>query len=220
MTTRSCGGRWAGALAATVLVHVIGSCGRADASPVTLVLAGVALGAVLVGFSSGLQLLSPYAFERLRMWALGTVAVVDFDGLLSMLPYIVVALVIAFAIAGSLNAVAMGDDLATALGAEVAITRTLGIVAVTLLAGSATALTGGVGFVGLMVPHVVRWFTGPDQRWILAYSALAAPILVVLSDVLGRVVVPSGELPVGIVTAVVGAPILIVLVRRRKVSGL
>lgn len=220
MTTRSCGGRWAGALAATVLVHVIGSCGRADASPVTLVLAGVALGAVLVGFSSGLQLLSPHAFERLRMWALGTVAVVDFDGLLSMLPYIVVALVIAFAIAGSLNAVAMGDDLATALGAEVAITRTLGIVAVTLLAGSATALTGGVGFVGLMVPHVVRWFTGPDQRWVLAYSALAAPILVVLSDVLGRVVVPSGELPVGIVTAVVGAPILIVLVRRRKVSGL
>ncbi|GMA26833.1 hypothetical protein GCM10025874_00860 [Arenivirga flava] len=96
----------------------------------------------------------------------------------------------------------------------------LGIVAVTLLAGGGTALTGGIGFVGLMVPHVVRWFTGPDQRWILATSAVAAPVLVLAADVLGRVVARPGEIEVGIVAAVVGAPVLIALVRRRKAAGL
>lgn len=213
---------WAmgGALVATVLVHLIGSAGRGSASPVTLVLAGVALGAVLGGIGSALELMNPETFERLRMWGIGTVSVTNFDSAVAMAPYIVVALLMAAVIAGALNAVALGDDLATALGANVALTRMLGIIAVTLLAGSATALTGGIGFVGLMVPHVVRWFTGPDQRWVLAYSALAAPILVVLSDVLGRIVVPSGELQVGIVTAVVGSPVLIALVRRRRVSGL
>ncbi|MDO5067780.1 MAG: iron chelate uptake ABC transporter family permease subunit [Propionibacteriaceae bacterium] len=210
----------AGALVTTVLVHLIGSGGRLDASPVTLVLAGVALGAVLGGISSALELMNPTTFERLRLWGIGTVAVVDTDGALAMTPYLAAALLIAAAIAGPLNAVALGDDLATALGANIILTRVLGVVAVTLLAGTATALTGGIGFVGLMVPHVVRWFTGPDQSWVLACSALSAPVLVVLSDVLGRVIVPSGELQVGIVTAILGAPVLIVLVRRRRVSGL
>lgn len=213
---------WAmlGALVATVVVHLIGSGGRLSASPVTLVLAGVALGAVLGGISATLQLFNPETFDQLRMWGVGTVAVVTFDGAVAMAPYLLAALLISFTIAGPLNAVALGDDLATALGANITLTRVLGVVAVTLLAGSATALSGGIGFVGLMVPHVVRWFTGPDQRWVLACSALAAPVLVVLSDVLGRVIVPTGELQVGIVTAVVGAPVLIALVRRRRVSGL
>lgn len=210
----------AGALLATAVVYLIGSGGRTSASPVTLVLAGVALGSVLGGFGNALELLNPDVFQRLRMWGLGTVAVVEYSGLLSMLPYLLVALIITFVIAGPLNAVALGDDLATSLGAHVFLTRALGITAVTLLAGTATALTGGIGFVGIMVPHVVRWFTGPDQRWVLAYSALAAPVLVVLSDVAGRIIVPSGELQAGIVTAVVGSPVLIVLVRWRKASGL
>jgi iron complex transport system permease protein len=99
-------------------------------------------------------------------------------------------------------------------------TRVFGVLAVTLLAGGATALTGGIGFIGLMVPHVVRWFTGPDQRWVIAYSALAAPVLLLLADVIGRVVGSPGEVEVGIVTAVIGAPVLIALVRRKKASGL
>jgi iron complex transport system permease protein len=99
-------------------------------------------------------------------------------------------------------------------------TRILGIVAITLLAGGATALTGGIGFVGLMVPHVVRWMTGPDQRRIIIGSALGAPSLLLISDVVGRIVVRPGEIEVGIVTAVIGAPVLIALVRRRKASGL
>ena len=115
---------------------------------------------------------------------------------------------------------ALGDDLASALGARVVRTRVFAVLAVMLLAGSATALAGPISFVGLMVPHAVRWIVGPDQRWIIAHSVLAAPVLLLLADVVGRVVMPPGELPAGIVTALIGAPVLIVLVRRRKASEL
>jgi iron complex transport system permease protein len=98
--------------------------------------------------------------------------------------------------------------------------RLFGVVAVTLLCGAATAAVGPVAFVGLMVPHVARWLIGPDQRWIIAFSAVLAPVLLLVSDVLGRLVARPGELQVGIVTAVVGAPVLIYLVRRRQASGL
>jgi iron complex transport system permease protein len=119
-----------------------------------------------------------------------------------------------------LNALALGDDLAMAMGGNIVRTRVLGLVAVTLLAGAATAAAGPIGFVGLMVPHAVRWFTGPDWRWICAYCVPAAPALLLGADVIGRVVVTPAELPAGIVTAFIGAPVLIWLVRRTKASGL
>lgn len=209
-----------GAAAATVLVTLIGSAGRGRVSPVTLVLAGVALGAVLGGFSTFLTLIDEETFRAVRSWGLGSIALTSLDDAASVAPFIIAGLVLALALAGPLNAVALGDDLAASLGTKVGRTRVLGIVAVTLLAGGGTALTGGIGFVGLMVPHVVRWFTGPDQRWILATSAVAAPVLVLAADVLGRVVARPGEIEVGIVTAIVGAPVLIALVRRRKAAGL
>ncbi|MDO4258912.1 MAG: iron chelate uptake ABC transporter family permease subunit [Actinomycetaceae bacterium] len=213
---------WAmgGALLATGAVYIIGGMGESGASPATLVLAGVALGALLGGVSSALVLLDPDTFERIRRWGLGTIVTVNYHDVLQLGPYIVVALGIAAAIAHSLNAAALGDDLAITLGARLIRTRILGIIAVTILAGSATAITGGLSFVGLMIPHIVRWFTGPDQRWILAYSALAAPSLVLSSDVIGRLIAWPGEIEVGIITAALGAPLLIALVRRRKVSTL
>lgn len=209
-----------GAAVATVLVYLIGSAGRGRVSPVTLVLAGVALSAVLGGFSTFLTLIDEETFRAVRSWGLGSIALTSLEDAASVAPFIVAGLVLALALAGPLNAIALGDDLAASLGTKVGRTRVLGIVAVTLLAGGGTALTGGIGFVGLMVPHVVRWFTGPDQRWILATSAVAAPVLVLAADVLGRVVARPGEIEVGIVTAVVGAPVLIALVRRRKAAGL
>jgi len=209
-----------GAATATVLVYLIGSAGRVTAAPATLVLAGVALGAVLGGFSTLLSLLDETTFGAMREWGLGSIARTGLDETLSVAPFLAVGMLIAALIAGPLNLIALGDDLAASLGADIMRTRVLGIVAVTLLAGTATALTGGIAFVGLMVPHIVRWFTGPDQRWILAYSALAAPVLVLVADIAGRVIARPGEIEVGIVTAVIGAPVLIVLVRRRKASGL
>lgn len=209
-----------GAAVATVLVYLIGSAGRGSASPATLVLAGVALGAVLGGFSTLLTLIDESTFRAMRDWGLGSIARTGLNETLSVTPFLVCGLLIAALLAGSLNLIALGDDLAASLGAKVVRTRVLGIIAVTLLAGAATALTGGIGFVGLMVPHVVRWFTGPDQRWILLYSALTAPILVLVADIVGRVIAYPGEIQVGIVTAVIGAPVLIALVRQRKASGL
>ncbi|MFT4030731.1 MAG: iron chelate uptake ABC transporter family permease subunit [Protaetiibacter sp.] len=209
-----------GAAAATILVYVIGTAGRGTVSPVTLVLAGVALGAVLNGFSTFLTLIDKYTFESVRNWGVGTIARTSLDDAASVLPFLFVGLVIAVALSGPLNAIALGDELAASLGTNVMRTRVLGVVAVTLLAGGATALTGGIAFVGLMIPHIVRWFTGPDQRWIIAYSALAAPVLVLVADVIGRVIARPGEIEVGIVTAVIGAPVLIALVRSRKASGL
>jgi iron complex transport system permease protein len=211
---------FAGAVVVTVAVYVIGSAGRGGANPIHLTLAGVALGAVLSGVVTAMVLASPRTFEHMRSWNAGTMVGRGWDVLLPVLPFLVMGVVLALSVTGSLNAIALGDDQARSLGAHVTRTRIVVIVAVTLLAGGATAVAGPIGFVGLMVPHVARWVTGPDQRWIVALTIVLAPSLVLLADILGRIVVHPAEIPVGVVTAFVGAPVLIVLVRRRKASGL
>ncbi|CCQ17856.1 Iron ABC transporter, permease [Rhodococcus sp. AW25M09] len=211
---------FAGAVLATIAVYALGSMGRAGATPIRLTLSGIALGAVLGGTTSGMLLLDPDAFDRMRFWGAGSLAGRGLDVVSATAPFIALGLFLAALVARPLNAIALGDDLAQSLGARVIRTRIIGVVAVTLLAGAATAAAGPIGFVGLMIPHMVRWFVGPDQRWILIYTVFAAPGLLLLSDVVGRLVIRPGELQVGIVTAFVGAPVLIVLVRRKKASGL
>jgi iron complex transport system permease protein len=112
----------------------------------------------------------------------------------------------------------MGEDLAIALGARVVLTQIVAVIAITLLCGAATATVGPISFIGLMVPHIARWWVGPDQRWILPYSMLLAPILLLCADVVGRLLA-AGELRVSIVAAFIGAPVLIWLVRRKKTLG-
>ncbi len=211
---------FAGALIATLAVYAIGSIGHGGGSPVRLVLAGTALGAVLAGITSAIVLADPSRFQVMRVWESGSLVDRGWGTVGPALPCIVAGLVIAAAISGSLNAVALGDDLAASLGANVFLVRTLAVLAVCLLAGSATALAGPIAFVGLMVPHIARWIVGPDQRWIIAYTLILAPVLLIVADVIGRVAAPPAQLPAGIVTAIVGAPVLIVLVRRRTASEL
>ncbi|MEV6281557.1 iron chelate uptake ABC transporter family permease subunit [Kribbella sp. NPDC051770] len=208
-----------GALIVTLMVLALGSTRRGQ-SPVMMVLAGVCVGAVLGGAGSALELTNPDAFDAMRSWNAGSIVSRPLDLLWPILPFFAIALVLAFVISGPLNAMALGDDLAVAQGVRLVRTRILAIIALTLLAGGATAIAGPIGFVGLMVPHVARWIVGPDQRWIFAYSVLLAPSLLLASDILGRVVMRPGEIPVGIVTAFVGAPVLIALVRQKKASGL
>lgn len=210
----------AGAFVVTVLVYLIGSVGTGAANPVQMTLAGVALSAVLGSVASGISLKNPQAFDSMRFWGAGSIAGRSLDVVWVIGPLILIGVVLALLVAKPLNALALGDDLGTSLGASVVGTRVITVIAVTVLAGGATALAGPIGFVGLMVPHIVRWFIGPDQRWILAYTLVLAPILLLLSDIVARVVLPGGELRVGLVTAAVGAPILIVLARRKKLSGL
>ncbi|WP_406246735.1 FecCD family ABC transporter permease [Microbacterium sp. M] len=209
-----------GSLIVTVAVYLIGSSGRGAADPIRLTLAGVALGAVFSGMTTGMTLSNPDAFDQMRSWNAGSLLGRGFDVLLPVLPFIVVALAGALLLAPGLNALALGEDVARAQGAHVAGIRVGVIVTVTLLAGAATALAGPIGFIGLMVPHVARWVFGVDQRTILVTSVLLAPVIVLFSDVLGRVLIAPAEIPVGIVTAFVGAPVLIALARRRNASTL
>ncbi|MBY0687882.1 iron chelate uptake ABC transporter family permease subunit [Microbacterium marinilacus] len=209
-----------GAGAVTVMVYALGAVGGGRATPAKLTLAGVAISAVLGGLTTAIVLGDRDAFDDMRFWGVGAIGGRQLDIVLSFAPLILVGLVLGLAVSRSLNALALGDELAAALGVRTGRIRVVVILAVTLLAGTATALAGPIGFVGLMVPHVVRWFVGPDQRWILAYTIVVSPVLLLLSDVVGRIILPSGELRVGLVTAIVGAPVLILLARRRTVSGL
>ena len=209
---------FAGALVAMVVVHLVGMSGRSTPSgsgtPVRLLLAGVAIGAVMDGVGYVIRLRNPRAFDSMRFWDAGALDGRDLHVVATITPFVIVGVALSVWVGRSLNAVALGDDLATSMGQNVARTRLVGLVAVTLLAGSAVAAAGPIGFVGLMVPHAVRWFTGPDWRWILGYSALGAPVLLLAADVVGRVVIAPSELPAGIVTAFLGAPVLIWLIRR------
>ncbi|MFI6709005.1 FecCD family ABC transporter permease [Nonomuraea sp. NPDC050478] len=211
---------FAGVAFATVLVYALGSIGRGGATPLRLTLAGVALGAVMSGASAGIRLVKPRAFDYLRFWDVGTLAGRPAQIAVAVAPFVVLGLGLALAAARSLNAVALGDDLARTLGAGVVRTRVLSVLSVTLLTGAATAAVGPIGFVGLMVPHAVRRIVGPDQRWILAYTMICAPILLLCADIAGRMLIRPAELQAGIVTAFLGAPVLIWLIRRRAVSGL
>ncbi|KQZ22488.1 FecCD family ABC transporter permease [Microbacterium sp. Root553] len=209
-----------GAFVLTMLVYALGSFGRSGATPMKLTLAGVALGAAFTGFTTAIVLRDLGTLQVMRFWGVGSIGGRTLDQLAWAAPLIATGLLIGLLCARSLNALALGDDLAQSLGARVRVTRVLVIAAVTILAGTSVAAAGPIAFVGLMIPHVVRWFTGPDQRWVLTYSMIIGPAFLLLADVLGRIVLPSGELRVGIVTALLGAPILIILVRRKRVSGL
>lgn len=211
---------FAGAVAATLAVYAIGFRGRGGATPARLTLAGVALGAVLGGISNAMTLLNPEAFDRMRYWGAGTLNNRTMQMVWTIAPFVVLGVLLAVLCARSLNTLALGDDASLALGTNIGLTRGLVIVAVTLLCGAATAAAGPIGFVGLMIPHISRWIVGPDQRWILCFSLVLGPVLLLISDVIGRVVVPPGEMQVGVITAFLGAPVLIWLVRRKQASGL
>jgi len=210
----------AGALLLTGAVYAIGSAGGQAAGPVRLTVTGVAIGAVFAGLTTGLALTHPDAFDRMRGWSAGSLLERGFDVVLPVLPLVLVGLALALWAAPGLNSIALGPDVARSQGVNVRRIQIVVLAAVTLLAGSATAVAGPLVFVGLVVPHVVRWTLGTDQRRIVLGSMVLGPVLVLLSDVLGRVAVLPSEMPVGVVTAFVGAPVLILLVRRRSATAL
>ncbi|MGW5355624.1 FecCD family ABC transporter permease [Streptomyces sp. NPDC004031] len=207
-----------GAAAVSVLVYAIG--GSRSATPVRLALAGTAVTALLQGWSNAVQLTDSVALDRMRFWQVGSLASADMATVRRIAPFLVVGAVLAFASARPLNAIALGDDTARALGARLTGTRIAVMAAITLLCGAATAACGPIVFIGLMVPHMVRGITGPDMRWTLPYAAVLSPVLLLGSDVLGRLLVRPAELQVGIVTAVVGGPVFIALVRRHRTAEL
>ena len=210
---------FAGALAASILVFAIGSAARHGATPVTLVLAGAAVTALCSGLVAGIVLLNDQALETLRFWQVGSLAGRS-DVLAVIWPFICLGAVLALLNIRALNALALGADTAVALGISVFGARAAGIAAVTLLAGCAVTMAGPIAFAGLLVPHITRALTGPDYRWLIPLSAVTGATLLLLADTAGRVIARPGELSVGVVLAVVGAPFFVHLARRRRLATL
>lgn len=206
-----------GAFLAMGLVHVVGSGGQ-GATPVRLVLAGAVLTAVLSAYVQAVALGLPTVFDNYRYWVVGSLAGATTSTLLQVLPFVGAGLLLAAGLSNRLNALALGDAAAAALGSRPGRTRLLGIVAATLLCGAATAAVGPIAFIGLAVPHVVRVVVGSDHRWQLPVALVLGPALLLVADVIGRVVIRPQELMVGVVTAFIGAPVLLALVRRIRVA--
>ncbi len=208
-----------GAGLAALAVFAIGST-RGGPDPVSLVLAGSAVSALLLALSQGMVLQDLSTLDEYRFWAVGSTAGRDMDVLYQVLPFIVLGLLLAAGGAPGLNLLQLGDDVARSLGMNPLAHKTVGILAVMLLTGAATAACGPIVFVGLVVPHVARFAAGVDYRWLVPYAAGIGGLLVLLADILGRVVVKPGELQVGIVMALVGGPVFVVLVRRSRLVQL
>lgn len=211
---------FAGAAIGAVVVYGVGAAGHSGATPVRLALAGMAVSFTLLAYVQAMTLLDPDALNRFRFWQLGTLGGHPASLNWQIAPFVVLGTLLAVALGRSLNAIDLGEETGRALGARPGRTRALGAVAVTLLCGAATAAAGPIVFLGLAVPHAARAIAGPDHRWVVLYSLLLGPIALLGADVLGRVVERPGELEVGIVTALVGAPVFIAIVRRRRIAHL
>lgn len=204
-----------GAGLASAAVFAIGST-RGGPDPVSLVLAGTAVSALLYALTQAILLRDVDTLDDYRFWSVGSVAGRSMDVFWEVLPFLVVGVLLAAISASTLNLIQLGDDVAASLGLHPLRHKAIGVLAVMMLTGAATAACGPVGFVGLVVPHVARFFAGVDYRWVIPYSALIGGIFLVMADVIGRVVVRPAELQVGIVMALVGGPAFIVLVRRSR----
>jgi iron complex transport system permease protein len=210
---------FAGAFVASAAVFVLGSVGRAGPTPVTLALAGAALSAFLAALTSAVVLLDVETLDEFRFWAVGSIAGRDVAVLTQLAPFLVAGVVLATVHARALDTLALGDDVAASLGQDVRRTRLVGVLVVTVLTGAAVAAAGPIGFLGLVVPHVARLLTGPVHRWLVPVSAVLGATLLLVADVIGRLVLRPAELQVGVVLALIGAPVFIALVRRVRLPA-
>lgn len=206
-----------GALLAVVVVYLLGRPAGTH-SVVPLILAGAVISAVLHAYIQAMILTRPEVFESYRHWVVGSLAGASYDTLAAVGPALLLGLLLAVLVAPGLNTLALGDDVATALGTRVGLLRAASILAATLLAAAATAAVGPIAFIGLAVPHLVRALVGTDHRWQLPTSLLLGAALLLGSDVVARVIVRPQELMVGVITAFLGAPFLLWAVRRGMVT--
>jgi iron complex transport system permease protein len=211
---------FAGAAIAGVVVYTLGSAGRGGASPIKLAIAGAALAAVLGAVITILLSLSARSLDEMRFWLVGSIAGRPLDVFWAVAPFVAVGSLLALVLGRPLNSLALGEEVAVSLGMRVGLIRAASGAAVILLAGAGVAMAGPIAFVGLAVPHIARVLVGPDWRWILPYSLVIGAILLILADTVGRIVVKPGELQVGVVVALVGAPFFVALIRRRRLVAL
>lgn len=209
-----------GCTVAAVFVYTIGSMGRGGATPLKLALAGAASAAAFQSMSTAILLPRIDVMDSYRFWQIGGVGGASLTRILQVLPFLVVGALLAMAAARGLNALALGEELASGLGERIGLIRFLATAAAVLLLGGATAAAGPIAFVGLVVPHACRLLVGLDHRWLLPFSMIVGALLLTAADVVGRLVARPSEVDVGIVTALIGAPLFILIVRRQKARAL
>ncbi|MFI8391066.1 FecCD family ABC transporter permease [Streptomyces sp. NPDC085540] len=205
-----------GAAVAGIVVFGLASIGRGAGNPLTLALAGQGVTVFLAAMTTAVALSDKASLNALRFWNAGSVAGVGFDVIWPVIAFIAVGLVLALITLPALNLLNLGDDVARGLGVNIVLSRTIGIAAITLLAGAATAACGPIAFLGLMVAHMARYLTGPDYRWLVPYAGLLGAVVLLVCDIAGRLLVRPGELDAGVVVALLGAPFFAALVWRGK----
>ena len=201
-------------------VYAVASIGKDGATPLKLALSGAAVSIVLGSLVSTIMLPDNRVLQAFRFWQVGSIGSATWDNISLISPFLIIGFIISMFISGYLNNLALGDEAATALGTNVVITRSVGALASVLLCGATTALAGPIGFVGLIIPHLVRLIYGSEMGKILPLSFLGSGILLLLSDVIGRIIGSPGETEVGIITAVFGAPVFIFAIRKGRVKSL
>lgn len=210
---------FAGAMLASLLVFVMSSAGRSGASPAKVALAGIVISAMLASWTSALLLLDRETMDVVRFWLAGSVAGRDMETLYWLAPFIIGGSIAGLFLGHQLNVLSLGDETARALGMRTGTLRLVSLVLVVVITGASVAAAGPIAFIGLATPHLVRSVIGPDYRWVLPYSMVVGAILLTSADVIGRIVALPAEVQVGIVTAIIGAPVLIALARRRTLAS-
>ncbi|MFD0021049.1 FecCD family ABC transporter permease [Streptomyces sp. NPDC058382] len=208
-----------GAAAASVAVYAIASSGRGGATPVKLALGGAAINALLVSVTMAVLTTKASALDEFRFWQVGSIAGRESQVAQQIWPFLLVGTVLVLSVARGLDALALGEDMAKGLGQKIAAVRIVGGIGATVLTGVGVAAAGPIAFIGLAVPHIARAIVGSDHRWVLPMAALIGPVMLLVSDVVGRIVFPPSEIPAGVMTALIGVPFLVTLVRRKAVPA-
>ncbi|MFA9559195.1 FecCD family ABC transporter permease [Evansella sp. AB-rgal1] len=209
-----------GAILTAIFVFGIGSMGSGGATPLKLVLAGAATSAALSSLVMAIMIPRTNVMDQFRFWQVGSVGSGNWSSISTFLPFLIIGILIAFLTAPGLNALALGDEAAQGLGVRTGTLRLFAAFGGVLLCAAATALAGPIGFIGLLAPHVIRLLIGPDLRYVIPMSALSGAIILTISDISGRIIGNPTELEVGIVTAFIGAPILILITMKAKMRTL
>jgi iron complex transport system permease protein len=209
------GAAFVGAGIAAIVVYGCASLGPGGVTPLNLTIAGAAIAAFIAALTTSILILSQSTLDEIRFWLAGSLVGRDFGLFLQVLPVMVVGLILAFALSRQIATLSLGEDVATSLGQNTLTIKLLTVTSMVLLAGSSVAIAGPIGFVGLVVPHGVKFFIKTDYRWILPYSAVYGAILLLVADIAARLLIQPQELPVGVMTALVGAPVFVYLAKAK-----
>ena len=203
-----------GATVAAIAVYIIGSTGREGLTPMKLTLAGAAISAMFASFSQGFLVINEAAFEQVLFWLAGSVEGRKMEILLNVLPYLLVGWLGSIIIASKMNVLSMGEDVAKGLGVNTGILKIIVAVIVILLAGGSVAIAGPIGFIGIVIPHLSRFIVGIDHRWLIPFSGILGAVLLLVSDIFARYIIMPQEVPVGVMTAIIGTPFFIYIARK------